>query len=383
MTDTDSAPLEHHAEAPTGPSVQKPGGSAADQPRQPPTGLKPVLEIIPERCYQRSTGRGLLLLARDLAIFGLAVWGLLSTDNPLALVPLWLVAGASTAGLFVLGHDAAHGALFDSARLNAVVGRLAMLPSLHATEQWIFGHNRVHHGHTLRQGMDFVWHPLTVTEYQQLNGLAKLRHRIEWGPFGAGAYYLREVWWNKMVRFTPPPRWRNSMRRDQVIVVTYVALALTLLIGWSGPGTGLWQFFKVVVVPFVLFSQTIGWVVYVHHIAPDIRWWPRREWNRFRGQVEGTTILWGPPGWELLFHWIMVHIPHHVDMRIPCYRLPLAARAIADAFPEDVVEKPIRLHDYLHSVRACKLHNFETGQWMPYPSASSPSVSAGQTDSTS
>ena len=59
---------------------------------------------------------------------------------------------------------------------------------------------------------------------------------------------------------------------------------------------GIWQWAKVVVIPFLLFCQAIGWVVHVHHIAPDIRWWPRREWNRFRGQVEGTTILWGPPG---------------------------------------------------------------------------------------
>ena len=127
-----------------------------------PTGLKPVLDVIPAHCYERSTARGLLLFARDVVIFAIAVWGLLSTNNPLFLVPLWLLAGISVAGLFVIGHDAAHGALFDSKRLNALVARLSMLPSLHAVEIWVFGHNRVHHGHTLQQGLDFVWHPLTV-----------------------------------------------------------------------------------------------------------------------------------------------------------------------------------------------------------------------------
>ena len=175
-----------------------------------PTGLKPVLDVIPDHCYERSTGRGLLLFGRDVVIFGLAVWGLLSTNHPLLLVPLWLLAGVSVAGLFVIGHDAAHDALFDSKRLNALVARLSMLPSLHAVEVWVFGHNRVHHGHTLKQGLDFVWHPLTVQQYGELGRLAKLRHRLEWGPFGAGAYYLREVWWNKMVRFTPPARWARS-----------------------------------------------------------------------------------------------------------------------------------------------------------------------------
>lgn len=334
-----------------------------------PTGLKPVIDIIPDSCYQRSTARGLLLMARDFAVYGLALWGLASTNNPLLLVPLWLVAGLAVSGLFVLGHDAAHQALFDSKRLNDIVGRVTMLPSWHVTEQWIFGHNRVHHGHTLRQGMDFVWHPITAEQWSEMSGLARLRHRIEWGPLGSGAYYLREVWWNKMVRFTPPERWAKSMNRDRALVAAFVGLTLAGSLVLAGFGGGLWMWIKLFVVPFLLFCQTIGWVVYVHHIDPAIRWWPRREWNRFRGQVEGTTVLWGPPGWELFFHWIMVHLPHHVDMRIPCYRLPEAAEAIKAAYPEDVDERKISLRAYLHATRECKIHDFENGVWSRYPSS--------------
>lgn len=130
---------------------------------------------------------------------------------------------------------------------------------------------------------------------------------------------------------------------------------------------GLWVWVKTVVVPFLLFCQIIGWVVYVHHIDPEIRWWKRRSWNRFRGQVEGTTILLGPPGWNLFFHWIMVHLPHHVDMRIPCYRLPEAASAIAEAFPDHVQVRRLSVRKYFHATRECKLHDFETGTWSRYP----------------
>jgi omega-6 fatty acid desaturase (delta-12 desaturase) len=348
--------------------IQIPPRSAPTDADERPTGLKPVLDVVPEHCYERSTIRGLGLLARDFAVYGLAIWGLVSTDNPLLLAPLWLLAGIAVSGLFVLGHDAAHDALFDSKRLNAFVGRLAMLPSLHATAGWIFGHNRVHHGHTLRQGFDFVWHPLTVAEYQDLGPLARLRHRFEWGALGAGGYYMREVWWNKMILFPAQSRWKRAMRRDKALVITFALGTLAVMLATGGAG-GAWLWIKVIVIPFALFCQTIGWVVHVHHISPEIRWWPRREWNRFRGQVEGTTILWGPPGWDLLFHWIMVHLPHHVDMKIPCYRLPEAARAIAEAYPVVVDERPIRVRDYLRSTKACKLHDFETGTWLPYSEA--------------
>lgn len=333
-----------------------------------PTTLKPVLDVIPDHCYRRSAARGLVLLGRDLLLYALAVWGLLSTDHPLLLVPLWLLAGLAVSGLFVLGHDAAHESLFDSRRANALVARLTMLPSLHATEVWVFGHNRVHHGHTVREGMDFVWQPLTVPQYRAMGPLGRLRHRFEWGPVGSGAYYLREVWWNKMIRFAPPDRWRRAMRRDQALVAGFVVAVTAVLVALDGVHGG-WQAVKVLVVPFLLFCHVIGWVVHVHHISPDIRWWPRREWNRFRGQMEGTTVLWGPPGWELVFHWILVHVPHHVDMRIPCYRLPEAARAIIAAFPDTVRERRLRARDYLRAVRTCKLYDFDAGTWLPYAAA--------------
>jgi acyl-lipid omega-6 desaturase (Delta-12 desaturase) len=332
-----------------------------------PTGLKPVLDVIPAHCYERSTARAVGLVARDLALYFGALIGLVATDNLVLLVPLWILAAVSVSGLFVLGHDAAHEALFDSRRLNMIVSRIAMLPSLHATEMWVFGHNRVHHGHTLRQGMDFVWHPSTAAEFHAMGPIRRAQHRFEWGPIGSGGYYLRAVWWNKMVRFTPPLRWARAIRRDQAFVASFAGVTLVTAVAIEGVG-GLWTWTKAVVVPFLLFCQIIGWVVYVHHISPDIRWWPRKQWNRYRGQVEGTTVLWGPPGWDFFFHWIMVHLPHHVDMRIPCYRLPEASRAIAAAFADAVDERRISVGNYLRSVRECKLHDFESGVWSRYPS---------------
>lgn len=337
-----------------------------------PTGLKPVLDVIPASCHERSTARGLALVGRDLALWVAAIAGIVLIDVWWAAPFLWLVAGLAVSGLFVLGHDAAHQALFDSRALNRWVARLTMAPSLHAAEVWVFGHNRVHHGYTLCQGMDFVWHPSTAEEYLSMPRWQRLRHRVEWGPFGAGAYYLREVWFGKMVRFAPPDRWRRAMQRDKLVVAGYLLLSIVAAGGAAAlldrsPATAAWWWAQAVLIPFLIFCQVIGWVVHVHHIAPEIRWWPRREWNRFRGQVEGTTVLWGPPGWEVIFHWIMVHLPHHVDMAIPCYHLPAAAEAIKAAYPDQVVEERISVRRYLASVRACKVHDFTTGRWSRYP----------------
>ena len=131
--------------------------------------LLPVIRVIPEAAYDNPTWKGLAYFARDLVIYGAVVAALVVTDNPLLVVGLWVLASLAVAGLFIIGHDAAHEALFKRRRLNSIVGHLAMLPSWHVYEAWVLGHNRVHHGHTVREGMDFVWHPITPQQYSAMS----------------------------------------------------------------------------------------------------------------------------------------------------------------------------------------------------------------------
>ena len=60
-----------------------------------------------------------------------------------------------------------------------------------------------------------------------------------------------------------------------------------------------------------------------------------------------------------------MHVPHHVDMRIPFYELPRAAKAIRDAFPDTVREQRFTIRAYLRTTRNCKLYDFERGTWLP------------------
>jgi acyl-lipid omega-6 desaturase (Delta-12 desaturase) len=371
----DSAePQEHFSQA-------LPGGEADGDGAAPPlesTGkatprnLSPVLAVIPRACYDNPTWKGMLYAARDTLVYAAILTGLALTDSGWLLVPLWILSAFIVSGLFILGHDAAHGALFKSKRLNGVMGRLLMLPSLHVYESWVFGHNRLHHGHTARQGADFVWHPITRKDWDALSPLQRVLVRFEWSWLGAGVYYARNIWF-KMIRYQQPDSLAKKVHRDQVWVGLF-ALAMTvgmIALGWQAYGTvagAAWMWLKVFVIPVVLFMYSIGLTVYVHHIAPDIRWYPRGSWDKFKGQMESTTIAHMPLGLDFFFHNIMVHVPHHVDMRIPFYHLPKAAKAIVAAYPDVVREGRMSLVEYFRITRVCKLYDFEAGRWGPYPS---------------
>lgn len=338
---------------------------------RPDGSLAAVRAAIPEGCYRRSNARGLTSVVIDTAAYGGLLVLLVRADAWWQVLPLGLLAGLVVAALFVLGHDASHGALLDSDRGNRLLARVLMLPSLHVQEAWVLGHNRVHHGFTARQGMDFVWHPVTAAEFEGWSRWARARHRLEWSALGAGAYYLREVWWNKMVTFRPPPGRAAPIRRDWWLVAGWATLTsgASLWLGWhdGGATSAALMWLALVVVPFVVFIHVIGWTVHVHHIGPDIPWWTRDEWTRRRAQTESTTIVRAPWLLNLVLHNIFVHVPHHVDTRIPWYRLPAAATAIEQVVP-GVVDEPMRLRSYLRSTRACKLYDFDAHRWHGYPS---------------
>jgi omega-6 fatty acid desaturase (delta-12 desaturase) len=222
--------------------------------------------------------------------------------------------------------------------------------------------------------MDFVWHPTTPEQFAQLSRYKKLRHRLDWSFLGPGAYYLREIWFEKMIRPAGPQKWRSAIRRDKAIVASFVVPATIALafLGWNSYGSALgagWMVFKVLVVPFLAFCFVIGATVHVHHVAPDIRWYRRREWTKYAGQMDGTTILRIPRVLDFFFHQIFIHIPHHVDMRIPFYRLDMAAKAIKGTFP-DVIDKKFSVRDWTANTKACKLYDFEGQRWLTYKQAS-------------
>jgi omega-6 fatty acid desaturase (delta-12 desaturase) len=338
--------------------------------------LLPVIDIIPEAAYENPTWKGLAYFARDLVIYAATMTGLILIHNPFATIALWVLSGLVISGLFVIAHDAAHGALFSSKRINRVVGTVAMLPSWHVYEGWVLGHNRIHHNYTVREGFDFVWHPYTAAQYRSMSRFERARHRFEWSWLGSGSYFLREVWWQKMIVGTPPARWAKAIRRDRTFVWSFVGISSVLLglIGWMQSGSVLavvWLPIKVLVIPFLIFGYIIGSFVHVHHVQPSIRWWKRREWTKFRGQMEGTTVLRARFGLNFFFHWIMVHLPHHVDMRIPMYNLEMATDAIKEAFPGVVHDEPLRFRDFMSNTRQCKLYDFDEGHWITYDEAMS------------
>lgn len=325
--------------------------------------LRAVRGCFSEACYQRSAARALGWLAFDLTLYAAALAGVFTVGHPIAQLGFGVIAGCAVAFLFVWGHDAAHGALFASGRWSEALGTVAMLPSLNMYRMWSYGHNKVHHGFTSFSPIDWIWRPLTPQEYRSRSRAKRLVYRLERRPATCGLHYLLRVWWPGMVRFRPNPKLRRTrgFRAAKLGTLAFALVASAVAYRFAG---GPWGVVAAVLVPFGVFNWFIALFVYLHHTHPDVPFFDdRREWNATVGQVYCSTVVRCSRVTELLTHHILVHTPHHVDTRIPFYRLEVAYADLRPGYGRHIHEYRFRWSTVRAIFAACQLFDFDTKTW--------------------
>jgi acyl-lipid omega-6 desaturase (Delta-12 desaturase) len=281
-----------------------------------------------------------------------------------------VLASVAISSLFVIGHDAAHGAYTGSRRLNALIGRLAFLPALHNYSLWQVQHNRLHHRLTNLKGFNSWW-PLTKAEYDALPAWRRARERLYRGPLGFAPYYLVERWWKD--KFFPR---RGRERRRVVFWLDFALLAAYLavflaglgLIGSRLPQTGaLAAIFWGFVVPFAAWNFLIGATIYMQHTHLRVPWFEAlSQWREIDGQHEVTVHVQLPRWYNLVSHNIMEHPAHHAHPKVPLYRLAAAQRRLNELLGEHAVIQRFTPAYLLRTLACCKLYDYRRHCWLDF-----------------
>ncbi|HZZ70737.1 MAG TPA: fatty acid desaturase [Pirellulales bacterium] len=326
---------------------------------------------MPSAVHRRSTAIGLSLFA------GAAV-GYLATLLGTVAAPWWplklLLSGANAfflSILFVIGHDACHGALTPRPWLNAILGRLAFLPSWHPYAGWEHAHNHIHHAWTNLRSKDYAWAPFSQADYDALPSWRRWLVRFYRTPLGMGPYYFLEVYLRRTI--FPARAFRGRMRMPRFyadclwVAVFLAAQGAVLILARKGCGSNASIFATLFYgqwLPFVIWNWLIGFLIFLHHTHPRIPWFDDpQEWTFYKGQIQGTAhvLFPGPINW--LVHNIMEHTAHHADPRVPLYHLGAAQESLATAFPEDVVEHKFSWRSFRYTLRVCQLYDYQAHCW--------------------
>lgn len=321
-----------------------------------------VRQLIPEACHRRSVPKALAWCVFDLALYVAALSLVFTGGHPALQLLGGVLAGVAVAIMFVWAHDAAHGALFRNKLVSELLGTLLMLPSLNMYRLWSYGHNKVHHGFTSFSPIDWIWRPLAPSEYRARGWWSRFVYRRERSILTCGLHYLLRVWWSGMVRFRPQHKHHRLGFRLSKFGTLVFAVVLSYA-AWVMAG-GLIGAISAVIVPFVVFTYVIAFIVFIHHTHPDLPFFDRREeWSGAIGQVYCSTVVRCSRVIELLTHRILVHVPHHVDMRVPFYHLAPAYEAIKADLGEYIHEYRFSWAEIRSIFRSCQLFDFETKTW--------------------
>ena len=264
--------------------------------------------------------RSLAELALTVVPFAL-IWaaaGLTATIAPWAALALSTLNALFLVRLFAIQHDCGHGAFFRQRSANAWVGRVLGVLTLTPYDVWRHGHS-IHHataGNLDKRGIGDI-HTMTLREYAALSRWQRFLYRLYRHPvvlLGVFPVYLFFVQNRLPVGFMKAGAtyWISAMGTNAGIAIG-IALAV-----W---GLGLWPFL-IVYLPTVILAATIGvWLFYVQHQFEDTSWDEDEDWKLHEAALHGSSHYDLPRVLRWLTANIGIHHVHHLNSRIPFYRL--------------------------------------------------------------
>ncbi|KAI8624306.1 fatty acid desaturase-domain-containing protein [Xylariaceae sp. FL1651] len=344
--------------------------------------VKILRERIPAHCFQPSTLRSMGFVIRDLVVYLALLAGALHLEKTANVYISFIVryvvfpyaAGIALTGLWVLAHEAGHGAFSKNKRVADIVGFIIHSALMSPYFAWRSSHAR-HHQYANNVSVDLNYVPPSREEYHTMFGQASVRNRevakrvgdgnigeeeperlldeiLEDAPF---VVFLRIVlqqvigWhWYLLSHITAGPEsspkksrgwWDNShflpnsslFRNDEFWDIALSDAGLLAMMGTTyafvqqyGFKTLLWSYG----LPLLWVNHWIVMITYLHHTHTSLPKYTPESWTYLRGALATVDR---DPGFilrHMTHHIIDLHVVHHLFPRIPHYHAQEATDAI-------------------------------------------------------
>lgn len=273
---------------------------------------------------------------------------ILASISVWAALPLSALAAGFLVRIFIIQHDCGHGSFFRSRRANDYIGRLCSLMTLTPYAFWRRQHAR-HHGswnnldRRAESGLDIYSSRLTVAEYRALGVWRRAVVRLSNHPIVANLV-VPPVLFIVLYR-TPFDAARDWRRERNGVYLTDLVLAgfivgLGLLLGFDRVAA--------IQLPVMICASIVGvWLFSIQHRFDNALWAPEDRWDFAAAALRGTSYLRLPRVLQWFTGNIGFHHIHHVNPRIPNYRL----EACFKANPEFQSAPTLTLRDTLRVLR--------------------------------
>lgn len=276
----------------------------------------------------------LLLWAGAIVGTALAPWW------PLKLV-LSVLAGLVAIRWFIFYHDFQHAALLQDSKLASAIFTVCGFYTLSVRSVWRETHNFHHKNNAKLVGSAIGSFPvLTLGMWRSLTPSQRRLYRVIRHPLFIFGGYLTVF----MLGMTFSPFKRDAKKHwgGPVAVLLHVVAFVAI-----GLASSFLNAFFVVSLPLIIALGAGSYLFFAQHNFPDMQLKDRRSWDYTFAALRSSSFFEMSP----IMHWftgyIGYHHVHHLNHRIPCYRLAEAMAAI----PE--LQDPGRTSWKPSDVRAC------------------------------
>ena len=270
---------------------------------------------------------------------------------------LVLPAAAFLVRIFILFHDCVHGSLFASQGANTFFGYILGMLVFTSLDDWRFSHLRHHvsYANLDSRGFGDIW-TMTVKEFEESPKRIQLQYRLYRHPvvlLGLGAIF-NFLLSNRLSTRTVKRKERMSVLFTNLLILGIFLLA-SEFIGWKT--------YLLIQLPVLVLAGAAGiWLFYVQHQFEGGYWARKSQWDPIRAAMEGSSFYKLPSILNWFSASIGYHHIHHLNPRIPNYRL----RQCFDAIPALQAKEPLTIMKSFSSFRL-KLWDEERQKMVDFP----------------
>ncbi|KAE9631547.1 fatty acid desaturase [Parasedimentitalea maritima] len=277
------------------------------------------------------------------------------SDQWYLMAPAGITNAFAAVRLYVLQHDTGHNSLFETRRQNELAGHV-LSPFTFAPFEVMKQNHNLHHANigNLEHRETGEINTMTLSEWQQAGFWQRLFYRLYRNPFvlvplgSAFTYFIRYRWPKNTLKFG-----LTGVLLHNLAILIY----LTIIYQLAGV-TGLWVWLG-----FSFLGGMIGvFLVYLQHNFEDTYWDRRPDLDPHVAAIQGSSCL--DFGWffDMAVACITLHDIHHLNSRIPSYRL----RKCHHSLPPEVAPRRIKFPEAVRAL-GLKLWDEEQNRLVPFP----------------
>jgi omega-6 fatty acid desaturase (delta-12 desaturase) len=251
-----------------------------------------------------------------------AVAGTLWNFNVVGKIICSVLSGLLLLRLFVIYHDQQHHAILSKSRLAEYLMRGFGMLSLSPSSIWRASHNYHHkHNSKLRSAHIGSYPIMTRAEYLRSSRRTRFEYLFMRHPLTILFGYVFVFFWGMSVY----PFFNNPREHYDCLIATVLHLSLAVLVtfffGWSA-------LLLTIIIPYFIASAIGAYLFYAQHNFPGVSFYDRAGWAYEKAALESSSFMKTGPIMAWFTANIGYHHIHHLNHRVPFYRLPEVFHAI-------------------------------------------------------